>query len=119
MEGNSSEAWKAFKATTKRSKREFFDNHIKEIAETNKRPWNLKSWTGPCSVPSLERVSYRGKPCTSEGELFSALHSTFTSASGRSPDMSRFGDTVDPIPEREWNCFSEAELVEALAGCSN
>ena len=101
MESNSPEARKAFKATTKQSKHEFFDNRIKEIAELNKRPWDLKSWTGPRSVLSLERVSYQGKPCTSEGELFSALHSTFTSASGHSLDMSRFGDTVDPIPERE------------------
>ena len=116
MESNSPETWKAFKATTKRSKHEFFDNRIKEIVESNKRPWDLKSWTGPHSVPSLKRVSFQGKPCKTEAELFSALHSIFTSASGRSPDMGRLGDTVNSIPEREWNCFSEAKLVEALTG---
>jgi hypothetical protein len=49
----------AFKKATCKAKRKHFDEHIKEIAHTNLRPWDLMDWVGPCKTPLLRQSRIR------------------------------------------------------------
>ncbi|KAF9254119.1 hypothetical protein L218DRAFT_887054, partial [Marasmius fiardii PR-910] len=85
----------------KSSKREFFDEWIKEIATTNARPWDLMSWIQQRKLPPTDAISFKGVPCRTLDDLWSALHRTYNAAAEREVDLS-FLDDLEPSSERDW-----------------
>ncbi|TEB14657.1 hypothetical protein FA13DRAFT_1651748, partial [Coprinellus micaceus] len=86
------DAWKAddsaetranFRRTVKTTRRDFFDERIKEIAETNKRPWDLMDWVKERKNPPCEAIHYNGEPCHDLDKLWDALHGTYNAANDR------------------------------------
>ena len=61
--------WKNFKSIIWKSKIEFFDKKILEIASSNKRPWDLMNWVQKKSLPAIEAISYQGSTCDSLDKL--------------------------------------------------
>ena len=43
--------WKEFRRTVRESKHQFFNRRIDEIANSNKRPWDLMEWVKQCKLP--------------------------------------------------------------------
>ncbi|CAA7263690.1 unnamed protein product [Cyclocybe aegerita] len=107
-----------FKKACKDAKRDFFDEHIAEIATSRKRPWDLMEWVKQRKLPPCEAIRNGDQPCHDMDDLWDALHGTYNSASGREYDASVLDELPDE-PVREWADFSEHELLSALKGCSN
>ncbi|KAF5342387.1 hypothetical protein D9611_001697 [Ephemerocybe angulata] len=80
--------YKALRTATKAAKRKFFDARIKEVAETNKRPWDLMAWVKERKNPPCEAIQFNGQPCHELSDLWDALHSTYNAASDRAVDVS-------------------------------
>jgi hypothetical protein len=112
------EDWKQYRRVMRGTKREFFEDHIHEVAFENQRPWDLMAWTKQHNLPSHEVISFRGSPCTGLEDLWAALDRSYNAASDRPVDMS-FLDPLAPTPIREWAAFSSLELREALSVCSS
>ncbi|KAF5319438.1 hypothetical protein D9619_008864 [Psilocybe cf. subviscida] len=110
--------WAQFRRTVKQAKRTFFDAQIAEIAVKSKRPWDLMNWVQQRKLPPCEAIQYQGQPCHDMSVLWDALHGTYNAASGRACDMSVL-DPLPAAPAREWLPFSQFELTDALASCSN
>ncbi|RXW16698.1 hypothetical protein EST38_g9152 [Candolleomyces aberdarensis] len=49
---------KVFRAAVKAAKRKFFNEHIEEIATTNKRPWDLMDWVKECKNPPCKAIQF-------------------------------------------------------------
>ncbi|CAA7263224.1 unnamed protein product [Cyclocybe aegerita] len=107
-----------FKKACKDAKRDFFDEHIAEIATSRKRPWDLMEWVKQRKLPPCEAICNGDQPCHDMDDLWDALHGTYNSASGREYDTSVLDELPDELV-REWADFSEHELLSALKGCSN
>src|ERR1700750_327853 len=110
--------WKNFLRTTRKAKRDFFDERIREIATTNRRPWDLMAWVKQRKLPPCEAIQYRGEPCHTMESLWEALHGTYNSASGRACDLS----ILDEFPQKDildWVPFSHKEMMDALKACSS
>ncbi|KAF5320635.1 hypothetical protein D9611_013769 [Ephemerocybe angulata] len=80
--------YKALRTATKAAKRMFFDARIKEVAETNKRPWDLMAWVKERKNPPCEAIQFNGQPCHELSDLWDALHNTYNAASDRAVDVS-------------------------------
>ncbi|CAA7270783.1 unnamed protein product [Cyclocybe aegerita] len=107
-----------FKKVCKDAKRDFFDEHIAEIATSHKRPWDLMEWVKQRKLPPCEAIRNGNQPCHDMDDLWDTLHGTYNSAWGREYDASVLDELPDE-PVREWADFSEHELLSALKGCSN
>ena len=70
----------AFRRLVKKTRREFFDERIKDISETDKRPWDLMDWVKERKNPPCEAIQYDGQPCHNLDQLWGALHSTYNAA---------------------------------------
>ncbi|KXN90290.1 hypothetical protein AN958_04323 [Leucoagaricus sp. SymC.cos] len=110
--------WRTFQNTMQIAKRKFFDAKIEEIAEDNKRPWDLMPWVKDCKLPPARAIIHNNKPCHSLKLLWEAFDQTYNSASDRTVDAHVL-DELRNIPERKWIPFSLLELSEALKSCSN
>ena len=110
--------WTEFRRTAKAAKRKFFDRRIEEIAESNKRPWDLMEWVKQRKLPPCEAIQHKGKPCHQMSDLWDALHETYNAANDRECDLSVL-DPLPALPEREWAQFSYNELQDALSACSS
>jgi hypothetical protein len=110
------EDYKAFRNVVKKTKHEFFDKHIKEIATTNKCPWDLMDWVRERKNPLCKAIQFNGEPCHNMDTLWDALHNTYNAASNRPVDTSIFDDLPEE-DKREWLEFSELELRQALEAC--
>ena len=115
---NTKNNWIALNKATKRAKRKFFDDRIAEISEKTKRPWDLMDWVGPRKMPPMEAITFKGQPCLSSDAVWSALHTTFSSAADRDTDVIWVFPGLPVRDERPWLDFSLAEMTEALARCS-
>ncbi|KAJ2936696.1 hypothetical protein H1R20_g404, partial [Candolleomyces eurysporus] len=113
----STENHKAFRSAVKAAKREFFDKRIKEVATTNKRPWDLMEWVKKRKSPPCKAIQFEGWLCHNLGDLWNTLHSTYNTASDRPVDVSVLEELPDE-PERPWPKFSQLELRQALEACS-
>ncbi|CAA7267588.1 unnamed protein product [Cyclocybe aegerita] len=102
-----------FKKACKDAKRDFFDEHIAEIATSCKRPWDLMEWVKQRKLPPCEAIRNGDQPCHDMDDLWDALHGTYNSASGHEYDASVLDELPDE-PVREWADFSEHELLSAL-----
>ena len=54
----SREDWSIFRASTRKAKREFFENRIQEIARVNKQPWDLMEWVKQRKLPPSDAIEY-------------------------------------------------------------
>ena len=72
--------WTALNKATKCAKWKFFDNHIAEISEKTKRPWDLMDCIRPWKMPPMEAITFKGRPCLSLDAVWSTLHTTFNLA---------------------------------------
>src|SRR5271170_2518610 len=54
---------KAFRKECRKARRLFFNARIKNVAETQGRPWDLVNWTKQRELPSHEAIEYNGTPC--------------------------------------------------------
>ena len=97
---NSPETRSAFRKATKAAKREFFDDRIKDISETNMRPWDLMDWVKERKNPPCEAIQYNGQPCHELSKLWEALHGIYNAANDREVDPS-FLDELPNEPVRE------------------
>jgi hypothetical protein len=102
--------WRLFRSATKAAKRDFFDERIKEVAETNKRPWDLMEWVKQRKLPPCEAIRYNNQPCNELSDLWDALHGTYNAASGRAFDMSILDELPD-APERDWVDFAAVGVI--------
>jgi hypothetical protein len=116
-EEDSAETRAEYCRTLKETKRKFFDDRIKDIAETKKRPWDLMDWVKERKNPPCEAIQFNGQPCHELPQLWDALHGTYNAANDRPVDTSILDDLPDE-PVREWPVFSSLELRQALEACS-
>jgi hypothetical protein len=79
----SKENWSTFRNTTRRVKRAFFNEKIEEIANLNRRPWNLMSWVKARKLPAVDTICYEGSPCETPTQLWNGLQSMYNSAVDR------------------------------------
>ena len=109
-----------FRTATKHAKRTFFDERITHVSDTQRRVWDLMSWTRPRPLPATSTVLHRGRPVSSDEELFEALHDTFHSAVDRPTDPSILLEPAVPHPEqRHLQPFSRQELLDQLKSAPN
>ena len=77
---DSAETRGAFRRLVKKTRREFFDERIKDISETDKRPWDLMDWVKERKNPPCEAIQHNGQPCHNLDQLWGALHGTYNAA---------------------------------------
>ena len=106
---NSPETRRAFRSVVRKTKREFFDERIKDISETHGRPWDLMSWIKERKNPPSEAIQFNGEPCHELGQLWGALHGTYNAANDRPIDASVL-EPLEDLDVREWPVFSSLEL---------
>ena len=115
---DSPETHAAFRRTVKVTCCDFFDERIKDIAESNKRPWDLMDGVKERKNPPCEAIQYNGEPCHDLDKLWDALHGTYNVANDRPVDLSLL-DNLPDEPVREWPVFLPLELRQALDACSS
>nr|VWO98329.1 Phosducin domain-containing protein [Ganoderma boninense] len=107
-----------FYSLLKRTRNQFFEQRIYEIASKSKRVWDLMPWVRTRAIPDyLGLKSANGLPITSRDAMWQAFNSTFHSAQDRAVDMS----IVNELPQletRDWNPFSVQELMDSLSACA-
>ena len=74
---DSAETRGAFRRLVKKTRRDFFDERIKDISETDKRPWDLMDWVKECKNPPCEAIQHNGQPCHNLNQFWGALHGTY------------------------------------------
>ena len=82
------------------AKRRFFDDKIEEISHSNKRPWDLMSWTKPRKQDAIEAILHNDSPCLTMKDTWNAFQETFNSAHSRDTYPGRLGRALDPKPKR-------------------
>ena len=88
--------WREFRKTVRETKRQFFDRRIDEIANSNKRPWDLMEWVKQRKLPPAESMQGINGPCLSLEDLWNSLHDTYNAANNREVDLS----VLDQLPDK-------------------
>ncbi|RDX39438.1 hypothetical protein OH76DRAFT_1367518, partial [Lentinus brumalis] len=108
------------RSAAKAAKRTFFDGQIVEVADTQRRVWDLMSWTRPRPLPTTTTIVDQGHAVTSDAELFDALHRNFHSAVDRPVNHSILDEPAVPQPAtRPFIPFSRVELLDQLKTAPN
>ncbi|KAF8630230.1 hypothetical protein AX17_005467 [Amanita inopinata Kibby_2008] len=107
-----------YKATLKKAKNDFYQKRLTEMSQSQK-PWEAVKWTRARKPPPFSSIcNSQGHPLSSTDELWEVLHNQFNRASIHQTDHTIL-DGVPALPERDTPDFSEYEVLEAIATCSN
>ena len=82
------------------------------------KPWEGTSWIKQRALPKVPQVVVDGLVINDLGQMFEQMHLQFAK-SAAIPANSAFVDTLPQQPQCSWPPFSQLELSEALATCSN
>jgi hypothetical protein len=111
--------YKAFRHTTRESKKAYFDKVIHETATEKNRPWDLMPWARERKLPAVEAIiNNEGISCISPNMIFDTLHSMFNSANNRTTNLNRLFDGISEAEEQDWAKFSIQEVKDALEKCA-
>ena len=76
----SSDEWRNMWRTMKTAKCKYFNDKIVSIADHNKRPWDLMSWTRTQKPDPSEAIIFKDEPCLTTEDHWNASQETFNSA---------------------------------------
>jgi len=76
------------------------------------------SWVRKKSLPAIESISYKNRPCNTLPDLWNALHKSYNSAENR-PVNTRLLNKLPQADNVEWPLFSSQEFRDAIAKCSS
>jgi len=72
--------WKKFENTIKKTKHEFFDQKINEIAIKKCELWELINWIKKQKLPAIKTIQFNNQPCIKLDNLWNTLHGFFNLA---------------------------------------
>jgi len=107
----SSDEWRNMQCTMKAAKCKYFNNKIESIADHNKRPWDLMSWTCTQKLDSSEAIIFKGEPCLTTKDHWNAFQKTFNSAHKRDTYSTHLMRAIHPKPKWAWAPFCWIVIV--------
>jgi len=96
----SSDEWRNMQRTMKVAKCKYFNNKIESIADHNKRPWYLMSWTRTRKLDSSEAIIFKGEPCLTTEDHWNTFQETFNSAHKWDTYPTCLMQAIHPKPKR-------------------
>jgi len=99
------------------AKCKYFDNKIDSIADHNKRPWDLMSWTHTQKPDSSEAIIFKSKSCLTIEDYWNAFQETLNSAHKWDTYLTHLIQAIHPKFKWAWALFSVCELYETLTSC--
>ena len=82
------------------------------------KPWEGTGWIKQHALPKVPQIAEDGRVITGLAQMFDKFHEQFAQSAAIPTDMD-FIDSLPKCPVHSWPPFSQLELQEALATCSN